>query len=173
MRGESQTDINEAPMYHRIMELLVLLMDEFGKANFQSDQMDHISEDLIRRGYTEQEINTAFFWLYHRFWGEGENSFPQTLDIQEPSDTSHRVLNSIEQRYITPEAFGYILQLRSLNLIDSREMERIIERTIMLDAIPAGLEEVKMVAQSVLFEDSMQWNDSRPMGPPGPSETFH
>ena len=166
-------DFNEAPMYHRIMELLVLLMDEFGKVSFQSDQVDHISEDLIRRGYSEQEINTAFFWLYHRFWGEGDTTLPRLLDLQEPAETSHRVLNSIELRYITPEAFGYLLQLRSLRLIDTRDMERIIERTLMLDVVPAGVEEIKMVAQTVLFEDTMQGNGLRPAGPAGQSEMFH
>jgi uncharacterized protein Smg (DUF494 family) len=165
--------INEAPMYQRIMELLVLLMDEFGRTSFQSDQMDHLSEDLLRRGYTEHEINAAFFWLYHRFWEEGEHSRPRTLDLQEPSNTSHRVLNSFEQRYIKPEAYGYLLQLRNLQLIDGRELERIIERAFMLDAVPAGLEEIKMVVQSLLFDDNAAWSGNRPIGPIGQSESFH
>jgi uncharacterized protein Smg (DUF494 family) len=160
-------------MYQRIMELLVLLMDEFGKVSMQSDQMDHISEDLLRRGYTEQEINTAFFWLYHRFWGEGDNSFPHSLDIQEPAETAHRMLNSVERRYVTSEAFGYLLQLRNLKLITNRDMEKIIERTVILEVVPAGIEEIKMVTQSVLFEDNMQGGGSRSVVPPSQSETFH
>jgi uncharacterized protein Smg (DUF494 family) len=155
------------------MELLVLLMDEFGKVSFQTDQMDHISEDLIRRGYTEQEINAAFFWLYHRFWGEGDNAYPRTVDLQEPSQTSHRVLNSFEQRYLATEAFGYLLQLRNLRLIDSREMEKIIERVLMLEAIPAGIEEIKLVAQSMLFEEDARSNGPRPLGFSGHNETVH
>jgi uncharacterized protein Smg (DUF494 family) len=165
--------MHEAPMYHRIMELLVLLMDEFGSSSLQSDQMDRISEALMHRGYTEQEINTAFFWLYHRFWSDQKNAFPRALEIQEPRPTSHRVLNSLEMRYVTPEAFGHLLQLLNLQLIDSREMESIIERALMLDLQPIGVEEIKLVAQSVLFEDNSAWTAAKPAGPIGSSEIIH
>ncbi len=143
----------EAPMYHRIMEILVFLMDEFGGTNWQPEQMNQVSDDLIQRGYTEQEINTAFYWLYNRF-GWDSSTATYTLDINDPTETSHRVLHTQEQRYISPEAFGYLLQLKHLKLITSKDVEEIIERVLILDLQLATVEEVKMIVQSILFEDS-------------------
>ncbi|RJP76562.1 MAG: DUF494 family protein [Candidatus Zixiibacteriota bacterium] len=144
-------------MYHRIMELLVLLMDEFGGGSLQTEQMDHISEDLLSRGYTEQEISAAFFWLYHRF-GEEHGDASPARDFQPPADTSHRALNSIEQRYISPEAFGYLLQLRHVGLISMMEMEKILERAMLLGLVPVGLDEMKLITQAELFGDGRLWS---------------
>ncbi|MCX6639741.1 MAG: DUF494 family protein [bacterium] len=139
-------------MYHRIMEILVLLMDEFGSQNWKPDQMDQLSDHLIQRGYTEQEINTAFYWLYHRFgW---ENNAPlQKLFVDLPAETSCRLLNSLEQRYVSPEAYGYLLQLRHLRLLSARELEEVIERAQILEFQRANVEDMKAIVQSLLFED--------------------
>ncbi len=160
-------------MYHRIMELLVLLMDEYGSKTMQTEQMDHISEDLVRRGYTEQEINTAFFWLQHRFWGDESQNSPRSWNIQEPGPASYRIQNSLEKRYLSPAAFGYLLHLQNLRLINLLEMEAIIERAFMYNLLPIGLEEIKMVAQSVLFEDNLGGNGIVTSGTANRSESFH
>lgn len=160
-------------MYQRIMEILVLLMDEFEGKNWKTDQMDQMSENLIQRGYTEQEINTAFYWLYHRFDWDSKAP-PYLLDIHDPADTSHRVLHSLEQSYVTPEAFGYLLQLKHLKLITSKEMEEIIERLLILDIQPSGVEDVKSIVQSMLFEDGGLWSGNfRSIGPLNRGETYH
>ena len=71
-------------MYQRIMEILVLLMDEIDSENWNVEEMDQLSEDLIRRGYTEQEINTAFYWLNQRFsWNSSAPT--QKLNLNEPA----------------------------------------------------------------------------------------
>jgi len=161
-------------MVHRIVELLVLLMDEFGGSGPQVDQMDHISEDLLRRGYTEQEINAAFYWLSQRFVQKASVGATKSLDVQKPADSSYRVLSPLEQRYVTPEAFGHLLHLQSLKLIGARELERILERILILDLAPAGLEDVKMVTQSVLLEDQESWQSAmRTPGSAGTREIFH
>jgi uncharacterized protein Smg (DUF494 family) len=161
-------------MYQRIMELLVLLMDEYGSQSLQSDQMGTISEDLIRRGFTEQEINTAFFWLHQRLGRAGDLSGIQSRVIQEPADTSFRVLNAFERRCFSTDAFGYLLHLLSVKLISLRDMELIIERVLMLDLAPASLDDSKMLVQSVLFEDTnVGWISPRLPGFFSQSETYH
>jgi len=161
-------------MYQRIMELLVLLMDEYGSQSLQSDQMGTISEDLIRRGFTEQEINTAFFWLHQRFGRAGEASGIQSRVIQEPADTSFRILNTFERRCFSTEAFGYLLHLLGVRLISLRDVELIMERVLMLDLAPASLDDSKMLVQSVLFEDThIGWISPRPSTAFGQSETYH
>lgn len=160
-------------MYQRIMEILVILMDEFSDKSWKTEQMDQFGEDLLQRGYTEQEINTAFYWLYHRL-NRDKNVPPQTLEVTEPSQTSHRVLHVLESRLLTPQAFGYLLQLRHLRLVSSKEMEEIIERLLLLDIRPASVEDVKIVTQSVMFDENGLWVENpRSAGSNHRGETYH
>jgi uncharacterized protein Smg (DUF494 family) len=161
-------------MYQRIMELLVLLMDEYGGPSLPPDQMDTISQDLIRRGFTEQEINTAFFWLHQRLGRVGEVSGLKARVLQEPADTSFRILNAFERRCFSTEAFGFMLHLLSVKLITLRDLELIIERVLMLDLAPAHLDDAKMLVQSVLFEEAqVGWISHRLSGPYNQNETYH
>ena len=160
-------------MQQRIMEILVFLMGEIEGRDWKADQMDRMSEDLASRGYTEQEINTAFYWLYRRF-GWDTSTQTCTLDVHDPAESSHRVLHTLEQSYIAPEAFGFLLQLRHLKLVTSREMEEIIERLLFLDLQPAGVDEVRAIVQAMLFEDHGLWAGSfRSAGPLNKGETYH
>lgn len=163
----------EAPMYQRIMEILVFLMDEFNGRTWQPEQMDQVSEDLIQRGYTEQEINTAFHWLYYRL-GWDNDSITYSLDINTPTETSHRLLHRQEKRHFTMEAFGYLLQLKHLKLITAKELEEVIERVISMDIQSASVEIVKKVVQSILFEEeSSSASGIKPLQPPQKGETYH
>ncbi len=160
-------------MYQRIMEILVLLMDEFGTDRDSLEKMDQVSEDLIEKGYTEQEINTAFYWLHHRFNEENADTPPKSA-LQQPAAISHRVLHAYEQRHVTPEAFGHLLQLRHLNLISWQEMEEIIERLLILGIQSATVDDVKAMVQSVLFEEGNTWGGSLfPRDASGKAETYH
>ncbi len=160
-------------MYHRIMELLVLIMDEFSDSNWKAEEMDQVSENLIERGYTEQEINTAFYWLYYRFDLQGGTP-AQKVEIEEAAETSHRVLHNMERRYIEPEAFGYLLQLKHLKIISQREIEEIIERLFILDFQPATVEDVKSMVQSFIFEEGVSLPGIlRSFEAPQKGETYH
>ncbi len=161
-------------MYHRIMELLVLLMDEFGRENLPAEQIDVISEDLLKRGYTEQEIHAAFYWLLSRAENGQTNLLEPPVEVAETSDVSFRLLNTYEQRHIQPEAFGYLLQLLNIKLITRADFEKIIERSFFLDAQPVTLADMKMITQAVLFEDDRLWSDNgKPLGPAGRNLTYH
>ncbi|MBU1882009.1 DUF494 family protein, partial [bacterium] len=95
-RGKiARNKLGEAPMYQRIMEILILLMDELGGSSSSLDEMDQLSDDLIERGYTEQEINTAFYWLYNRFQKESTPLYHK-FDITPPEESAHRVLHTLE-----------------------------------------------------------------------------
>jgi uncharacterized protein Smg (DUF494 family) len=160
-------------MYQRIMEILVFLMDEIGSETWKVEEMDQLSEDLIQRGYTEQEINTAFYWLNHRLsWN---NDTPaHKININQPAETSSRVLHSLEQQYLEPKAYGYLLQLRHLNLITTSEMEEVVERLVILEYRSASIDDVKAMVQSLLFEEGNFWTGSlRSMGLNDKGETYH
>jgi uncharacterized protein Smg (DUF494 family) len=160
-------------MYHKIMEILVLLMDEFGTQTWKPEQVDQFNEHLIQHGYTEQEINSAFYWLYNRFgWDNGAPLSKVVLNL--PQEDSSRVLNPIEQRFVSPEAFGYLLQLRYMHLLTAREMEEVIERSQLLDFQRASVDEIKVVVQSLLFDEgAAPIGFAKPSSYTGRGETCH
>jgi len=75
---------------------------------------------------------------------------------------------------LTPEAFGYLLQLKHLKLISARDIEEVIERLLILDIQPANVEDVKVVVQSMMFEEGGFWVDQlRPLGLSQKGESYH
>jgi uncharacterized protein Smg (DUF494 family) len=134
-------------MNERVVEILIYLMQEIRHNRKNVDQMDGLSKDLIRQGYTENEINAAFSWLFERIKSDTE----EIIVNEEAGSDSYRVLSDVEKLIVSPEAFGYTIQLRQLRLIDQTEFEQIIERAMMLGASSIGIEDVKSIVASLFF----------------------
>ncbi|MEE9168179.1 MAG: DUF494 family protein [bacterium] len=134
-------------MNERVVEILIYLMHEIRHNRKNVDQMDGVSKDLIRQGYTENEINAAFSWLFERIKSDTE----EIIVNEEAGSDSYRVLSDVEKLIVSPEAFGYAIQLRQLRLIDQTEFEQIIERAMMLGASSIGIEDVKSIVASLFF----------------------
>ncbi len=79
---------------------------------------------LTNSGYTPTEISTAFSWLYEKI-DLGENL---VKEISKSSPHSHRVLHDAERMVFTPEAHGYLIQLRELGLISEEDIETVIDQ---------------------------------------------
>ncbi len=134
-------------MNERVVEILIYLMHEIRQKRGNIELMDGISKDLIGKGYTENEINAAFSWLFERFKSDTED----ILVNEEADVNSYRMLSDIERLVVSSEAFGYLIQLRQLRLIEQSEMEQIIERAMMLGVSSIGTEEIKTVVAALFF----------------------
>jgi len=145
-------------MNERVVEILIYLMHEIRQKRGNIELMDGISKDLIGKGYTENEINAAFSWLFERFKSDTED-----ILINEEADVnSYRMLSDIERLVVSSEAFGYLIQLRQLRLIEQSEMEQIIERAMMLGVSSIGTEEIKTVVAALFFNSDD--NEMLPLG---------
>ena len=67
---------------------------------------------------------------------------------------SNRVLTDGERRQLSPEAHGMLLKLLSLSLIDNEQFETILERSTMVTNLPVTIEQLKLIASSVIFRDT-------------------
>jgi uncharacterized protein Smg (DUF494 family) len=96
---------------------------------------------LREQGYSENEINLAF------------NYFLLTSGNRQAATTSSkaRVLHPVENVFVSPEAYGHLLKLRALNIIDDGQMERIIEKALTETDHPVGVDEMKRAAYKILF----------------------
>ena len=136
-------------MQERIIEILVYVLTEVKRTNKAVGEIDISS--LVQKGYTQQEISTAFAWLNNRLQSE-EKTIDRSLEQEERG--SFRVLHRAEQYVITPEAYGYLIQLRELEIISLKEMELIIEQA-MLEGFELSLDQMRDIITMVLFESSL------------------
>jgi Smg protein len=137
-------------MNERVVEILIYIMQEIRKDTNDSKHLRVISKDLLKKGYTESEISSAFSWLLTRVRSESEEIVP----IQGPSlKQSFRMLHEIEHSVVSIEAYGYIIQLKELGIISQMDVENILEKAVMLSSSRVKVEDVKSIVASILFSN--------------------
>lgn len=126
-------------MWTRMMDLVVLVAEMSRRAD-----RTHIEfgKELSSRGYSSDEIEHAVFWFSSR----SESS----LDGRRGRTT--RVLSEFERMSLSTEAYGYLYRLQNLGLVDARQFETIVARAIPVGADKVNLEDVKVIAYSVIFD---------------------
>ncbi len=130
-------------MHERVVELLVYLMGEL-RSQGQFGDLDVPA--LVRQGYTDAEITTAFAWLFDALETRGRER-GKTRE-----EGSVRILHPVELSVLKPEGYGYLLQCFELAMLSSEEVELVIERLMMSGISEANMDDVKRVIASVLFE---------------------
>jgi len=137
-------------MDERLVEIIVAIVDRLVDCESRSETVESITRALMVDGYNAQEINTAFMWLYHTV---DESFFEEGRII--PHDRSLgtvRVLNDFERNLITPEAYGYMLQLTQLGLLDNLQIEEVIDRAMYTCGDMVELNDVKRIVPSIILE---------------------
>jgi uncharacterized protein Smg (DUF494 family) len=135
-------------MNERVVEILVYIMNEMQGEKPVQNHLEIISRDLLQRGYTENEISSAFSWLYERYHSENE----ELVRLVGPTlPGAYRVLHDLERIVISPEGYGYLLQLKHLGILDDADIELVIERAMMLGATRLPAEAIKALVAATLF----------------------
>jgi Smg protein len=131
-------------MQEKVIEIIVYILNEMRNSK-------HINEIDIKRlnsdGYTDAEINTAFAWIFSKIEA-GEKVF--TGHSEETK--SHRFFHNSEQNILSTEAMGYLIQMKELGIISGMDEELIIDKIFMAGYQKAGVEEIKLIISSLLFD---------------------
>ncbi|HVP56539.1 MAG TPA: DUF494 family protein [bacterium] len=137
-------------MDERLIEIIIAIVDRLVDCETRSETVESITRSLMVDGYNAQEINTAFMWLYHTvdesFFEEGK------IISRDRSMGTVRVLNDFERTLITPEAYGYMLQLSQLGLLDNLQIEEVIDRAMYSCGDMVELNDVKRIVPSIILE---------------------
>ena len=133
-------------MQERIVEILMYVLNEAHRTKKPPGEIDVTS--LVQRGFTQQEIVTAFAWLNDRL----STSAKPIEGAPTRHEESFRVLHPAERFVISAEAFGYLIQLRQLNIVSAAELELIIERSMLSGFEQLTVDEIKAIAASVVFD---------------------
>lgn len=133
-------------MQERIIEIIVYLLEEFKQEPDSSVRTD-LSKQLLAQGYTENEINLAFSWIFNHL----QKSTPEQKEEFSYREDSIRVLHDLEKLVISPDAFGYLLQLWQLGMIKEYDMEDVIEKALSIGSTHITLDDIKSFAATVIF----------------------
>lgn len=100
-------------------------------------------EDL--KNYNKSEVSAAYSWILQKYSSNNRDF------VTRPED-NHRVLHYAERMLISPEAYGYLLELVNIGIIDQEAMEGIIERVMFHSSERITVDKVKKIIASYLFE---------------------
>ncbi len=152
-------------VHDRVIEIIVYLVNEM-RNNKSFGEID--LRVLEENGYTQTEISNACSWLSEKLAG---SDFIVPF-VQGQTDRSHRILHDVERMVITLEAQGYLLQLRELGILSAGMFEAVIDRAMMSGYSSVGIEEIKAIVSTLVFEkDEMRKLDNRYFSPW--SDTIH
>jgi uncharacterized protein Smg (DUF494 family) len=130
-------------MQERIVEIIVYFMSEL-KNNKQFSDID-LSE-LSKRGYSESEINLALSWLVESL----ENGTKTDSPFKKGQDTSFRVLNDVEKDLFTADAWGSVIELHTLGILNNETIEAMIERGQYMGVKSLSVDQIKYFVSSLL-----------------------
>lgn len=136
-------------MNERVMEIIVYIVNEMRSNQLweDSNQFKLLSQKLEDSGYSQSEISYAFSWVLEKVNAE---MTPETQNVQAPQ--THRMLHDFEKLAISTNAYGYLIQLRELGLIDEMEMEQVIEKALLSETNPVTAHEMKLIVSQTLFK---------------------
>jgi uncharacterized protein Smg (DUF494 family) len=108
-------------MNERIVDIVAWIVSQLKVEKISNIKADKLSE----KGFTEQEISTAFSWMYEKL----ESKKPtEVLMSQIFPKKSFRLFQEFEKDFFTEEAYAIIIQFLSIGLISNEHIELMIER---------------------------------------------
>lgn len=142
-------------MKRRVIDIIVYLMRQINEKGKGLSHLDRLTKNLQGQGYTDAEINAAFFWLLERLRLQLSQLAKNRKGLPKKSS---RILHTTENILFSRKGYGYLIQLYQLGLIDDDQREQIIQRAVMSGLEKIGEPEVKALAARLLLsadEDQM------------------
>ncbi len=110
--------------------------------------IEKVSKKLLKKGYTEPEIHKAVEWVIMNL-NDAHISSSRQKGAKTPP--SLRVLIADELSFFTPEAYGYLIQLQTLSIVNALQVEQIIERCFLMGFGRIDMDAIKTVVSQILL----------------------
>ncbi len=136
-------------MQEKINQIIRYLLKEISEyGGVHGPNIEKLSRQLIKEGYTEPEIHQAVEWVITNL---GEENLPADYPTPAAETPSLRYLTPEEQVFFSKEAYGYLIQLQSLRILDPLRVEHIIEYSVLGGLDKVDLENLKSITAQVLL----------------------
>ena len=138
------SDVHDRAAVERLLRLLARQLEDY----FQGDELafESLGRLLEDGAFTEDEVQAAVLTLRSLTAG---NRLKAGSTVDAPGPDSQRVLSDQERGSLSPEAWGYLLDLKRLGSLDAGQFERVLERLSASGVRPVGVEMAHQVAMRV------------------------
>lgn len=128
-----------------VIDLIVYLVNRM-KAG---DSLGDINLESLKT-YNRAEISAAYSWVIQkRESGELESIIRH--DKRSGKSFPPRILHFAERMVISPGAYGFLLELLNLGLIDYAMLEKIIEAVMLNATERVSLDKIKETVSGIIF----------------------
>jgi len=159
------TDDRERAGLRRILTLLADHLDEFFDGNELA--LERLGVALEQSDFTAEDLQAAVLTL-RSLAGERLGTTAATLE-DPPGRQAQRVLSEQERESLSPEAWGYLLDLKRRGALDPEQFERVLDRLAVCGVRPVDVEMAHEVVVRVALSSAGVAMDPRP----GDSDVAH
>lgn len=130
-------------MDERILDIILFLLSRLnGKKNLTRTDFLH----LARNGYTKSEIGEAFGWLSSR-------DFVASQEREVADTNGFRILSIEERRLFDLEAYGYLVEMIALGVLQPTHIEMLIDSVRFTLLGPLSMGQLKNRVSAILKEN--------------------
>jgi len=133
-------------MQERILEIIVNLLNELQQGRIGKDKID-LTREMLIKGYTDVEVNLAFSWIFNYLKNPPTDHGRAHLDYNENLEDYPQ----FERLVISPDAYGYLLQLIQLGIVKDNDVEMFIERAVAYGKDDIGVDDLKSIIATIIF----------------------
>lgn len=133
-------------MQERIIEIIVYLLNELQQELQGRDKID-LTRELLIKGYTDGEINLAFSWIFKHL----KNPSLDRLDMDINYTEQLEDYPEFDRLVISPDAYGFLLQLIQLGVIKESDIEMFVERAVAFGKDDISVDDLKSIVATILF----------------------
>ena len=140
----------------RLMRLLAERLE--GYLDGDDLAFETLGEALEDEGFAPEDLQAAAWMLRGLIDHDGD---PAALAAP-PGTHAHRVLSAEERNALTPDAWGYLLDLKRRGSLDEAQIERVLDLLAESDVRPVDVETARETATRVALQGNPA--DERPHG---------
>jgi Smg protein len=132
-------------MKESVLDVLRYLFEHVIVADSEEERdRDELRAELAQAGFSEAEIGRAFDWL--------DALIEDRPAVENAAlNAAQRVLSARERALLSTEAWGSLLKLEQVGVLDAARREMVLDRVTALDGEALEARDLKWVALLVLF----------------------
>ncbi len=149
------------PVLERLKNLLVLIL-EILDSESEDSLIDRrrVQEYVIAAGYDPSEVDMLLDWIDSHGSSRIESRWLESIAEGDATNASVRLFGDDEREFLSPPAFGYLLDLCSDGQISQHQMESVIQYASLVSIGPMSRKEVGTLLDQVVFT-SNEWGSFR------------
>ncbi|MFO7652975.1 MAG: DUF494 family protein [Candidatus Krumholzibacteriia bacterium] len=143
------------PTRERIENLLLVLL-ECLRDGGAVDTPDHrrLRDQLAAHGLDESDLGELLEWLTDGWWRGDASFWLDSPDAESPSPRAVRLLAETERRYLSPDAQGYLVELRQSGQISWRQFEFLVHLASLGDGTRLRRSDVENLLDQIVAADA-------------------